>query len=209
VAWAYAPSALRTAATDVGAKCVECHPIVTPNVVNDWKLSEHSGRGIGCDSCHGSRHLTAADAAKAKLPTAETCEQCHADRLEQVKRCKHAPAWAAMEAMATIHYQPLAMTEAIKGCGGFHKIGLKSPEQVAELAKSRVRIGNAACDSCHHAAHVLNRRSKLTAGVQDVPHGIRPPAVGDVFVVEAWRAGRINADEDQERSRGRRSATKC
>ena len=55
----------------------------TPNVVNDWRLSEHAGLGIGCDSCHGSEHLTAEDEAKAKLPTAETCGRCHADRLEQ------------------------------------------------------------------------------------------------------------------------------
>jgi hypothetical protein len=47
---------------------------------------------------------SAADAAKAKLPPAETCGQCHADRLEQFKKGKHARAWAAMKAMATIHY---------------------------------------------------------------------------------------------------------
>jgi hypothetical protein len=74
-------------------------------VVNDWKLSEHSSLGIGCDSCHGSEHLTPTDAAK--LPTVETCGQRHADRLEQFKKGKHALAWAAMEAMPTIHYQPI------------------------------------------------------------------------------------------------------
>jgi hydroxylamine dehydrogenase len=70
VAWGCTP--IMAAGADVGAKCVECHAKVTPNVVNDWKLSEHAGLGIGCDSCHGGEHLTAADAAKAKLPTAET-----------------------------------------------------------------------------------------------------------------------------------------
>ena len=146
---AYGPSGLRAARTDVSAKCVKCHAKLTPNVVNDWRLSEHAGLGIGCDSCHGSEHLTAEDAAKAKLPTAETCGQCHVDRLEQFKKGKHALAWSAMEAMPTIHYQPMAMTAGMKGCGGCHKIGLKSPEQVAELAKSGVRFGNASCDSCH------------------------------------------------------------
>ena len=149
VACAWALSGIRAAGADVNAKCVECHTKVTPNVVNDWKLSEHAGLGIGCDSCHGGEHLTVADAAKAKLPTAETCGQCHADRLEQFKKGKHALAWAAMEAMPTIHYQPMAMTEGMKGCGGCHKIGLKAPEQIAELAKSGVRFGNASCDSCH------------------------------------------------------------
>jgi hydroxylamine dehydrogenase len=54
-----------------------------------------------------------------------------------------------MEARPTIHYQPMAMTEGMKGCGGCHKIGLKSPEQIATLAKTGVRFGNASCDSCH------------------------------------------------------------
>ena len=138
-----------SAATAAGEKCVECHTKTTPNVVNDWKLSKHASLGIGCEACHGSDHTTAEDAAKAKIPTPDTCGQCHADRVDQFKKGKHAVAWAAMEAMPTIHYQPMAMTEGMKGCGGCHKIGLKSPEQIAELAKTGVRFGNASCDSCH------------------------------------------------------------
>ncbi len=147
--WVSGPGGLRAAGTDVSAKCVECHTKLTPNVVNDWRLSEHAGLGIGCDSCHGNDHITFADAKEAILPTAETCGHCHGDRLEQFKKGKHALAWAAMEAMPTVHYQPMAMTEGMKGCGGCHKIGLKSPEQVAALAKSGARFGNASCDSCH------------------------------------------------------------
>jgi len=132
-----------------GDKCVECHAKITPNVVNDWKLSKHSTVGIGCEACHGSDHASASDAAKAKIPTPETCGQCHEDRVTQFKKGKHAIAWAAMEAMPTIHYQPMSMTEGMKGCGGCHKIGVKSPEQIATLARSGVRFGNASCDSCH------------------------------------------------------------
>ncbi len=130
-------------------KCVECHAKVTPNAVNDWKLSKHASLGIGCEMCHGSAHTSADDAANAQIPTPDTCGQCHADRVAQFKKGKHAIAWAAMEAMPTIHYQPMSMTEGMKGCGGCHKIGLKSPEQIAMLAKSGVRFGNASCDSCH------------------------------------------------------------
>src|SRR5262245_19731378 len=83
----------------VGEKCVECHTKTTRNVVNDWKLSKHSGAGIGCEVCHGSDHTSASDAAKATVPTPETCGQCHSDRLEQFKKGKHALGWAAMEAM--------------------------------------------------------------------------------------------------------------
>jgi hydroxylamine dehydrogenase len=70
-------------------------------------------------------------------------------RTSLFKKGKHALAWAAMEAIPIIHYQPMVRTEGMKGCGGCHKIGLKSPEQVADLAKSGVRFGNASCNSCH------------------------------------------------------------
>jgi hydroxylamine dehydrogenase len=143
------PARTPSAEASVGEKCVECHSKTTPNVVSDWKLSKHSGVGVGCEACHGSEHISADDAVKAKIPTADTCGQCHADRLEQFKKGKHAVAWAAMEAMPTIHYQPMAMTEGMKGCGGCHKIGLKSPEQVQTLVKSGIRFGSASCDSCH------------------------------------------------------------
>jgi hydroxylamine dehydrogenase len=113
----------RSPSTAPGEQCVECHSKTTPNVVNDWKLSKHSAAGIGCEASHGSEHSTAQDASKAKIPTPETCGQCHADRVEQFKKGKHAIAWAAMEAMPTIHYQPMAMTEGMGGCGGCHKIG--------------------------------------------------------------------------------------
>src|SRR5438477_1507160 len=67
----------------------------------------------------------------------------------------------AMEAMPTIHYQPMAMTEGMKGCGSCHKLGLKSPEQIATLAKEGSRFGVASCDGCHtrHTFSVAEARS--------------------------------------------------
>jgi hypothetical protein len=72
--------------------CVECHRKTTPNIVSDWQLSKHSQNAVTCDACHGGEHQSATDAAKAKIPTAETCGQCHADRVAQYKNSKHATA---------------------------------------------------------------------------------------------------------------------
>ncbi len=143
-----------------GQQCIECHSKVTPNIVSDWKQSRHHEMNIACDTCHGSDHSTAADASKAKIPTPETCAQCHETQAAQFKKGKHSMAWAAMEAMPTIHWQPMAMTEGMKGCGSCHKIGLKSPEQLAALQKQE-RFGTASCDSCHtrHTFSVKEARS--------------------------------------------------
>jgi hydroxylamine dehydrogenase len=129
--------------------CIDCHSKVTPNIVSDWKLSKHSQMEVTCVACHGDQHTSREDADKAKIPTPETCAQCHQTQVEQFKHGKHSLAWAAMNAMPTIHWQPMAMIEGEKGCGGCHKIGLKTPEEVAALRKGGNQFGTASCDSCH------------------------------------------------------------
>ena len=129
--------------------CVECHRKTTPNIVSDWQLSKHSQNAVTCGACHGEGHNSGADVAKAKIPTAETCAQCHADQVTQYKNSKHAAAWAAMKAMPTFHYQPMATTEGMKGCGGCHKIGVKSEAEIANLKAEGNGFGTASCDACH------------------------------------------------------------
>jgi len=84
-----------------------------------------------------------------KIPTPETCAQCHSTQVEQYKHGKHSKAWAAMLAMPTIHWQPMAMIEGQKGCGGCHKIGEKPVEEIAKLRQHGSEFGAASCDSCH------------------------------------------------------------
>jgi len=130
--------------------CVDCHKKINPSIVSDWNASAHSDNEVTCDVCHGDEHTGAEDFKKAKIPTAKLCGFCHAKQAKQFKKGKHAAAWAAMKAMPTIHYQPMLLTEGMKGCGGCHKIGLKSEDEIKELKKSgSTPFGVASCDSCH------------------------------------------------------------
>ncbi len=144
--------ATATLASDI---CVDCHLEVTPNIVNDWHLSKHAQNDISCDACHGSDHTSTFDVINVELPTANTCADCHSDQFEQFSRGKHALAWAAMEAMPTTHMLPMALTQGMKGCGGCHKVGLKSDEAVARLKANGSGFGNASCNSCH-TRHVFS-----------------------------------------------------
>jgi cytochrome c553 len=54
-----------------------------------------------------------------------------------------------MNAMPTIHFQPMALTEGMKGCGGCHKIGLKSEAELKALKQEGAGFGVASCDACH------------------------------------------------------------
>lgn len=129
--------------------CVDCHKERTPLIVSDWFLSQHGQNDVGCNICHGEDHKAADDAAKARIPKPETCAQCHEEKVTQFKKGKHAFGWAAMKAMPTAHWQPMGLMEGMKGCGGCHKIGLKSETEIKELKASGSGFGLASCDACH------------------------------------------------------------
>lgn len=129
--------------------CMECHTKITPNIVSDWKLSKHAANDIGCDGCHGTGHTSASDIDKVSLPTPQTCGECHSQQTEQFMKGKHAHAWTALKAMPTTHAHPVALIDGMKGCGGCHKVGIKSDEELKKLKTDNPGFGNASCDACH------------------------------------------------------------
>ncbi len=137
-------SPLYAAETNKIAKspCVVCHKKVTPGIVKQF-LAGKMGKKFDCSVCHGSEHKSAKDAAKAKLPTPETCAQCHDKRVKEYRNGKHALAWVAMKAMPMITHQPAAVGGGdLKGCSACHKVGEKP-------ASDLKHYGTGACDSCH------------------------------------------------------------
>ncbi len=140
--------------------CVECHQQESPYIVTDWQLSTHSENDVDCVACHGDGHKTAEDFANVGIPTPETCAECHQERFDEFKAGKHALAWAALSAMPSVHAQPVAMIQGMKGCGGCHKIGLKTEEEIRDLKKDGAGFGVASCDACHtrHLFSVVEAR---------------------------------------------------
>lgn len=140
--------------------CVDCHKQETPQIVSDWQLSKHSENGVACADCHGDKHSSAKDVANVVIPTPTVCATCHEERVTQFSKGKHAHAWTAMKAMPTIHYQPMALIEGKKGCGGCHKIGLKTEEEIKALRAEGNEFGVASCDACHtrHTFSVVEAR---------------------------------------------------
>ena len=131
-----------TRAQEAADACVTCHQNETPQQVLDWKTSRHAELGITCSTCHGT-HTSASDLGDLHMPTPDTCGTCHAERLEQFSAGKHALAWAALTAMPTFHAMPVALREGMKGCGGCHKIGLKSEDDLAALKDAGAGYGRA------------------------------------------------------------------
>jgi hydroxylamine dehydrogenase len=136
-------------------ECLNCHKKVTPNIVSDWQLSKHSQNDVDCSVCHGDKHKDPYDVANVEIPTPDTCANCHEERVEQFKKGKHAHAWAALTAMPTTHWQPMELMEGMKGCGGCHKIGLKTEDEIKALKEKGAGFGVASCDACH-TRHVFS-----------------------------------------------------
>ncbi|MDT8436130.1 MAG: multiheme c-type cytochrome [Gemmatimonadota bacterium] len=137
-----------TASAQEASACVDCHAESSPQIVSDWQASRHAAAGLDCAACHGT-HTSAADIASLRMPGPELCGACHAERLEQFTAGKHAKAWVALQAMPTTHAMPVALNLGLKGCGGCHKIGLKSEADLAALAEAGAGYGRASCDACH------------------------------------------------------------
>ena len=167
------PAAAKPAAKPGGAggACVTCHAKVNPNIVKDWELSRHSQVEVDCTACHGAAHKSKDDFAKATMPTPDTCAQCHDAQVAQFKKGKHAFAWAAVKAMPTFHYQPVAIREGLKGCGGCHKIGLKTAEEQAELRKGRGAVRERLLRRLPHAPPLLEGGGPPPRGLPDLSHG--------------------------------------
>ena len=140
---------LLCATSALAQQCLDCHGKVTPNIVSDWQLSDHSRNEVSCSACHGEQHRSTEDVYKVQIPTSATCADCHEAQVLQFKAGKHALAWAAMKAMPTAHWQPMALMEGMKGCGGCHKIGLKTEAEIKDLKRDGAGFGMASCDACH------------------------------------------------------------
>jgi len=143
-----------------GQICVDCHQKTTPSIVSDWKESRHAANDVDCTACHGDQHRTRDDVANVRLPTPETCASCHEAQVAQFRKGKHAFAWAAAKAMPTFHYQPVAIREGLKGCGGCHKLGLKSEAEMRDLRAASGGFGVASCDACH-TRHLFSKAEAL------------------------------------------------
>jgi len=139
-----------------GKRCITCHRTLAPGIVSQWEKSKHHDAGVECDICHGSDHSSAADVGLAKMPTPQTCGNCHADQFEGYKAGKHASAWIAMEAMPTTKDQPHPVIGGQKGCGGCHKMGLreKAGDPSGKGEEYHYGLG---CDACH-TRHIFSKK---------------------------------------------------
>jgi hydroxylamine dehydrogenase len=160
------PEQLAAEKEQVNNQCIGCHVSLNPGIVRQYLESPMANPPekvdrVVCADCHGDGHRTITDVQKAKLPTAETCGECHEKQFKQFRAGKHNLAWIALKSQAAWHGQPGAIVQqGYRGCSGCHKIGQKSLKVHWDGLSSKIvhdggeelseyRYGNAQCDACH------------------------------------------------------------
>jgi hypothetical protein len=88
--------------------CLGCHVNVNPGIVKQHLGGPHANPKkqedeVRCHDCHGTKHKTMEDFAKAEMPTADTCGECHKKQLKQHRRGKHNLAWLVMKSQIAWH----------------------------------------------------------------------------------------------------------
>ena len=155
--------------------CITCHSKVTPDIVAEWKLSEHSKNEVTCGVCHGESHYTSEDVEKVVPVTPDKCTKCHDTQGKQFKKGKHAMAWSTMKVFPTAHWQLMASVEGSEGCGSCHRIGLKSKSEMKKLLKQGAGFGLASCDVCHTRHTFFKKEAQQPQACQTCHSGIDYP----------------------------------
>ncbi|MEI7869717.1 MAG: multiheme c-type cytochrome [Candidatus Methylumidiphilus sp.] len=96
------PAAVSTATSNTGSStqsqtCLNCHKALTGGIVNQWKLSSHSNKGVGCYECHqadkgdvdGFEHN---GFFIATIVSPKDCSRCHEKESKEFQASHHAEA---------------------------------------------------------------------------------------------------------------------
>ncbi|MCX7856572.1 MAG: hydroxylamine oxidase [Deltaproteobacteria bacterium] len=68
--------------------CLECHGIITPGIVNDWRISKHfTVARVGCTDCHTGKERSDTFSHNGfrihSIPTPENCKRCHPEEVKE------------------------------------------------------------------------------------------------------------------------------
>jgi ribosomal protein L31 len=83
--------------SEAGKACLECHSGSTPGIVEQWRVSAHSKKGVDCYSCHRANERDPATFDHygqkiAVIVTPNYCGRCHAGEVKQFEQSHHAAA---------------------------------------------------------------------------------------------------------------------
>ena len=112
-------------------------------------ISRHCELQVGCEDCHGDAHQATNNVAKVKIPTPDTCGECHEPQVKQFKKGKHAAGLGRHEGHA---HHSLAADGHDRRHEGLRRLSQDWAEDAAGdqgVKPTGGGFGVASCDACH------------------------------------------------------------
>ena len=153
-------------------KCVECHALETPGVVEHWKGSTHAEKGVACFDCHRAE---AGDADSwthegqmiATLVTPLDCSRCHQQVFEEFTVSHHARGGNILQSLDN------KLAEMVEGCR--RPFGPHSPtpgrkptdgNQMPDV--NGMAFSQSGCQQCHGSKIALQAEGGGQISVDDL-----------------------------------------
>jgi len=169
-------------------ECVNCHAQANPGIVDHWRGSEHSVKGVGCVECH-----TASDDEPdayqhygetiATVVTPRDCARCHAVEAEEFQASHHASAGNILASLDNF------LAETVEGARTDFNPHSPTPGKAVDLVNGLASAASG-CQQCHGAKVAL----LATDGGKITRDDLAPDENGRPTNVEA--VARIARDEN-------------
>jgi len=161
--------------------CIGCHEAQSPSLVQEWRSSRHSAKGVDCYTCH-----KAAKGAPGALEhngytihvlvSPKDCNQCHPREVKEMTESHHAQAQDVLNSLdnylGEVVGGPEAVTVGCRQChGGVPKFlanGQLDPMTWPNTGIGRINPdgSHGSCSACHarHAFSKAQAREPQTCG---------------------------------------------
>ncbi|MEZ6096811.1 MAG: multiheme c-type cytochrome [Pirellulaceae bacterium] len=152
--------------------CVECHQQTTPGIIDHWKFSTHSEKGIGCVECHQAAEddvdsFNHYGETIATIVTPLDCSRCHKTEYEEFTNSHHAKAGNILASLDN------HLAETVEGNREMFNPHSPTPGRSFDIVDGMASV-NVGCRQCHGSKVALKGQDNTTITVDD----LKPDAFG-------------------------------
>ena len=143
-------------------ECVNCHAQSTPGIVEHWRGSTHSRKGVGCVECHVAASgepdaFPHYSQTIATMVTPRDCARCHVEEAAQFEASHHAAAGNILASLDNF------LAETIEGARMDFSPHSATPGKTVDTVKGSASASSG-CQQCHGSkvALVATDGSRIT-----------------------------------------------
>ncbi|MEZ4294310.1 MAG: multiheme c-type cytochrome [Polyangiaceae bacterium] len=151
-------------------ECVACHSSSSPGIVEHWKGSEHSKKGVGCTDCHQA-DAGDVDAFQhygqtiATIVTPRDCGRCHTEVAAEFGRSHHAKAGNILASLDNL------LAETVEGAREPFDPHSPTPGRESKAPVNGLASVQSGCRQCHGGKVALKTTDGKLVTVDDLKPG--------------------------------------